>query len=163
MQKYAGRGEQQIAAVVDVDRLRQQDAGAGERHVARLVIQAVREFDLAELEAEPGDVGLIKPPVGLGVIQAHAVPVAFARPAIQHLARQAQGVERLPGPVEAGFGEIGADRVPAVAEELVVGAADQALRRKSLDVVAGIGRGVRPGGRCRQQPAQQQLIPAGES
>ncbi len=91
-------------------------------------MQAVRELDLAELEAEPGDFGLIKLPVGLGVIQAHAIPVTFARPAIQHLARQAQGIERLPGSVEACFGEIGADRIPALAKELVVGAADQALR-----------------------------------
>jgi len=62
--------------------------------------------------------------------------------------------------MEAGFGELGADAVPAVAEETVVGAADQPLGGEPLDLVAGAGQFVSPDGRHCQQAAQQQAIPA---
>lgn len=74
--------------------------------------------------------------------------------------RQPHRVERLPGSMEAGFGEFGADAIPAVAEETVVGTADQALGGEPLDLVAGTGQFVSPDGRHGQQAAQQQATPA---
>ena len=95
----------QLAGPVEVDGLRQQDAGASEGHIARVVVKPEGKPDAPNSDAQPAVCGLYRCVVQKSEIQLRLALGRLARPARQALDRELQVRPGYPGRVDADFRE----------------------------------------------------------